>query len=71
MKLLVAGAIVRKNEVSVLAYVDELVKALGHEDPGVRMRVANALKELEDTRTTMPLMEALEDEDEGVRGSVA
>jgi HEAT repeat protein len=59
-------------EVSVLAYVEELVKALRHEDPEIRMRVANALKELEDPRATMPLMEALDyEENEDVRGSVA
>jgi hypothetical protein len=33
-------------EVFMVAYIEELVKALKHDDPKIRMRVANALKEL-------------------------
>ena len=39
----------------VLAYVKGLVRGLRDPDPVVRVRVANALKELEDPRATMPL----------------
>jgi len=54
-----------------VAYIEELAKALRHEDPEVRVNVANALKELEDPRATMPLIEALKDECEEVRRAVA
>ena len=54
-----------------MAYIEDLAKALHHEDPEVRVRVANALKELEDPRATMPLIDALNDECEEVRRAVA
>ena len=54
-----------------MAYVEELAKALRHEDPEVRVRVANALHELEDPRATMPLINALNDEFKEVRRAVA
>ena len=54
-----------------MAYVDELAKALRHEDPEVRVRVANALKELESPRATIPLIETLEDPCEEVRSAAA
>ena len=54
-----------------MAYIEELAKALRHEDPEVRVNVANALKELKDPRATMPLIEALDDECEEVRRAVA
>ena len=53
-----------------LAYIEELKKALRHHDPDVRIKVANALKELEDPRATIPLIEALDDCEE-VRRDVA
>ena len=46
------------REWSKMAYIEELAKALHHEDPEVRVRVANALQELEDPQATMPLMVA-------------
>jgi len=45
----------------VLAYVEGLARGLKDEDPEVRLRVANALKALEDPRATLPLVEALGD----------
>ena len=54
-----------------MAYIEELANALHHEDLEIRVRVAKALKELEDPRATMPLIEALDDECEEVRRTVA
>ena len=54
-----------------MTYIEELAKALHHEDPEVRVRVANALKELKDPRATTPLIEALDDECQEVRRAVA
>lgn len=54
-----------------MAYIEELAKALKDDDPLTRERVANALKELEDPRATMPLVEALGDHCEDVRRAVA
>lgn len=54
-----------------MVYLEALAKALKDDDPLTRMRVANALKALEDSRATMPLVEALEDPCEGVRREAA
>lgn len=54
-----------------MAYIEELAKALKHEDPEGWVRVANAFKELEDLRATMSLVEALEDPVEEVRRAAA
>jgi len=54
-----------------MAYLEELTKALKHEDPETRVRVANALKQLEDSRATLPLIEALNDSCEDVRKAAA
>ena len=54
-----------------MAYIDELVKALKSDDPDIRVRVARALKELEDPRATIPLVEALNDEVQEVRRAAA
>ena len=54
-----------------MAYVEELAKALKDDDPLTRERVANALKELEDPRATMPLVEALGDPCGDVRRAAA
>jgi HEAT repeat protein len=58
-------------ELIVLGYVEKLVPGLRDPDPWVRVRVAHALKELEDPRATMPLVEALGDPCEEVRGAAA
>ena len=55
----------------MLAYVEGLAEGLKDEDPEVRMRVANALKELKDPRATMPLVEAVGDPCEEVRRAAA
>ncbi len=52
-----------------MAYIEELAKALRDDDPLTRERVANALRELEDPRATMPLVEALGDPCVDVRGA--
>jgi len=44
-----------------LAYIEELVKALSHENPEIRVKVAGALKALKDVRATEPLMRAREE----------
>lgn len=54
-----------------MVYLEALAKALKDDDPLTRMRVANALKALEDPQATMPLLEALEDPCEEVRRTVA
>lgn len=54
-----------------MAYIEELAKALHHENPEIRVRVAKALQELEDPRATMPLIDALNDECVEVRRAVA
>lgn len=54
-----------------MAYMKELAKALKDDDPLTRERVANALKELEDPRATMPLVEALGDPCGDVRRAAA
>ena len=51
-----------------MAYMEELAKALKDDDPLTRERVANALKELEDPRATMPLVEALGNQCEACGG---
>ena len=55
----------------MLAYIEALAQALRDEDPGTRERVVNALKQLEDPRATLPLIEALDDSCEEVRRAVA
>ncbi len=52
-------------------YVEGLARGLKDEDPAIRVRVANALKELKDPRTTMHLILALDDECLEVRRAVA
>ena len=54
-----------------MTYVEALAEGLRDEDPEVRMRVANALKELEDPQATMPLVEALKDPSGDVRSAAA
>jgi len=54
-----------------MVYVEGLVRGLKDEDPEIRVRVANALKKLEDPRATLPLIEALDDNCEEVRRAVA
>jgi len=55
-----------------LEYIEELVKALSHENPEIRGKVAGALKALEDARATEPLIKALENErDKEVRRELA
>ncbi len=54
-----------------MAYMEALAKALKDDDPLTRERVANTLKELEDPRATMPLVEALKDPCEDVRKAAA
>ena len=54
-----------------MAYMEELAKALKDDDPLTRERVANALKELEDPRATLLLIEALGDPCGDVRRAAA
>ena len=52
-------------------YGEGLVRGLKDADPEVRVRVANALRDLEDPRATMPLVEALGDPYGEVRRAAA
>ena len=54
-----------------MSYVEGLVRGLKDGDPEVRVRVAKALKALEDPRATLPLIEALEDPCGDVRAAAA